>query len=264
MKNLLEIGSNTWHILWIIFIKLLKNQITQVSDSNGSPINAMLPVVELAFKMDTTNRCRAFQCWDALIDNFSSEANESFAVKRIKLLIIPLKANNARVEETALAKLSTWWHLIRKFHSKIDKFTDVILIPFLHFCFGKANTSGKKLLIPGNISNNVKRQCVQALVEIAGHVDCEGCVTLPKLKQRLISTNLLADHWNDWMHSLKIAIKTSADNPTEFMGQQLSCLWKSFAMTIGELPDNNIRRDMFNNFLSIIQNLLQVKNCFLN
>lgn len=256
MRSLLEKGNDTWHRLWIVFIKLLKNQITKVSNSSGSPINAMLPVVELAFKMDTANRCRAFECWNVLIDNFSSELNEAYVNKRLKLLIIPLRSNNAKVEEVALAKFDTWWHLIRKFHIKMDKFTDFVLISFLHFCFGKPMSG--KATIPGQFSVKTKKQCAQSLVEITGHVNCEGCVTIPKLKNKLISIKLLVDHWNDWIHSLTSSIEILAQCDNEMATQQATCLWKAIIMTVGELPENNVRKDLFNSILAVIELLLKV------
>nr|XP_026495362.1 telomere-associated protein RIF1 isoform X1 [Vanessa tameamea]XP_026495363.1 telomere-associated protein RIF1 isoform X1 [Vanessa tameamea] len=254
MKNLLEIGNDNWHRLWIVFIKLLKNQITKSTNTVGSPINSMLPVVEMAFKMDVTNRCRAFTCWNVLIDNFSTETNEVYINKRIKLLIIPLTSNNAKVEETAIAKLKTWWHLMSRFYTRMDKFSDMILIPFLHFCFGKPVASDKPMIIPGMISEATKVQVVQAFINIIGHAHCDGCVALPKLKGKLISTKLLVSHWKDWIHALNIVIPFCAES-SEFTEQHIKCFWKSFIMTIGELAENNIRRDVFNEVLGLIKKL---------
>ncbi|XP_046965286.1 telomere-associated protein RIF1 [Vanessa cardui] len=254
MKNLLEIDNDDWHRLWIVFIKLLKNQITKSTNTVGSPINSMLPVVEMAFKMDVTNRCRAFSCWNVLIDNFSTETNEVYINKRIKLLIIPLTSNNAKVEETAIAKLKTWWHLMSRFYTRMDKFSDMILIPFLHFCFGKPVASDKPMIIPGMISEATKVQVVQAFINIIGHADCDGCVALPKLKGKLISTKLLVSHWKDWIHALNIVIPFCAES-NEFTEQHIKCFWKSFIMTIGELAENNIRRDVFNEVLGLMKKL---------
>ncbi|CAH2241275.1 jg3336 [Pararge aegeria aegeria] len=96
MKSLLEKGSDYWHRLWIVFIKLLKNQITKCTNTTSSPINALLPCVEKAFKMDIRNRCRAFLCWNMLISNFAKETHEAFLNKRLRLLIVPLASNNAK------------------------------------------------------------------------------------------------------------------------------------------------------------------------
>lgn len=258
MKNLLETGNINWHRLWIIFIKLLKNQITISNSSVGSPINSMLPVVETAFKMDVTNRCKAFSCWNVLIENFSTETNEVYINKRIKLLIIPLMSNNAKVEDTAIAKLKTWWHLLTCFNHRIDKFSDMILMPFLYFCFGKSTVPDKPMIIiPGLISDATKVQVVQAFINIMGHAQCEGCVALPKLKGKMINTRVLVSHWKDWIHALSYAIQICTES-SEFTDEHIKCFWKSFLMTVGELPESNIRRDLFNEVLNTLEKLTEV------
>lgn len=255
---MLNNNSDKWHRLWIVFIRLLKNQITKHTFSSASPINAMLPVVESAFKMDVTNRCRAFQCWDVLIDNFSMESNESYVAKRLKLLIIPLKSNNAKVEETALAKLKTWWHLIRSYQTRLDRFVDKVIISFLHFCFGRhGGSSPKSSFVPGLINNNTKKKSVEAFIELAGHLSCPGCVNVPALNTRIISKSILVDHWNDWAYSLKKAISILNED-VGITIHQIECLWKSSVMIVADLPDNNIRKDLFYELLNIIDNYLKV------
>ncbi|CAB3255395.1 unnamed protein product [Arctia plantaginis] len=257
MKNLLHAGSDAWYRLWIVFIRLLKHQITQSLSSVGTPINSMLPVVEAAFKLDIGNRCKAFECWNVLIDSFSTETNESNINKRIKLLIIPLKSNNAKHEETSLAKFKCWWHLIRKFQNKMDKFLDMVLVSFLHFCFGRHNAVDKSVLVPGQLCANMKKHCNEALVDMVGHVNCDGCIELPKLKGKIINTKHLVDNWNHWIYSLTSVIMRTAKNDCGLTKQQMTCLWKSFLMTIGELPENNIRKDLFAEILSIVAHLVQ-------
>lgn len=258
MKNLLIHKSGIWHRVWMVYIKLLKHQITQAMGSIGTPINSMLPVVEAAFKLDVDNRCKAFECWTVLIDSFSTETNESNINKRIKLLIIPLRSNNAKAEETALAKFKCWWHLLEKFQNKIDKFIDTILVTFLHFCFGKHNATDKTIIVPGQISLPLKKLCIQAIVDLVGHVNCDGCTELPKLKGKMINTKNLVDNWNHWIFSLTSTIMMSANSDEGLTKQQMTCLWKSFLLTIGELPENTIRKDLFSEMLSILVHLVQV------
>lgn len=260
MKNLLQNGRDIWHRLWIVFIRLLKHQVTQALWTIGTPINSMLPVVEAAFKVDVDNRCKAFMCWNVLIDSFSTETNESNINKRIKLLIIPLKSNNAKVEATALAKFKCWWHLLQKFQNKIEKFLDIVLVSFLYFCFGRHTASDKSVLVPGQISVAMKKLCIQAIVDLVGHVNCYGCTELPKLQGKMITTKHLVDNWNHWIFSITSAIKMSANTDYGLTKQQMTCLWKSFLMTIGELPENNIRKDLVSEMLSILGHLVQV-NC---
>lgn len=265
MKMLLQNGSDVWHRVWIVFIKLLKHQVTQSLSSIGTPINSMLPVVEEAFKVDVMNRCRAFECWSVLIDSFSTETNKSDIKKRIKLLLIPLRLNNAKAEETALAKFRCWWHLIEKFQNKVETFNETILILFLYFCFGKHTSSDKSMIIPGQISTAVKKQCVKALVDIVGHVDCDGCTDLPKLSGgKLIQTTNLVKDWEHWVYSLTSAIKMSANADDGLTQKQMTCLWKSYNIIIGELPENNVRKDLFSAMLSIVSDLVKVIYFFTN
>uniref|UniRef100_A0A2A4JXK7 Telomere-associated protein Rif1 N-terminal domain-containing protein n=1 Tax=Heliothis virescens TaxID=7102 RepID=A0A2A4JXK7_HELVI len=261
MKTLLQKGNVLWCRLWIVFIRLLKHQVTQSLGHIGTPINSMLPVVEAAFKLDVGSRCKAFECWSVLIDSFSTETNESNINKRIKLLLIPLKSNNAKAEVTALAKFKCWWHLIQKFENKVDKFVDTNLVSFLHFCFGRHSSTDKSVVVPGQMTVALKKQCIQAMVDIVGHVGCDGCTELPKLNGKLINTKNLVDNWNQWIFSLTSTIMLS-NTDHGLNKQQMTCLWKSYLFTIAELPDNNVRKDLFLELLSILERL--VKQCQLN
>lgn len=258
-------SQEPWYRLWIIFVKLLKEDITRQRQQGGSPINALLPVVELAYKMKPEDRCRAFKCWNVLINHFSKEQDEYQVKKRIRLLIIPLKSNNAKTESTAIAKLNTWWHLIKSFEDRLEKFIEVIVIPLLHLCYGKhdGNKYAKKFYslaqFPGPA---VKKLSVEIFVEIAGHVNCEGCAKVPGLSKRIISLKLLIDYWNDWVYSLSCAIQLACEVNDDDMKQCVSCMWKSFLLTICELPPNNIRNDLFNDLLKIVEQLPKVCDFF--
>lgn len=260
---MMQASQETWYRLWIVFVKLLKEKIarTRPKPHGGSPINALLPVVEMAFKMSAEDRSRAFQCWKVLIDIFAQERNAYNFQKRVGLLMIPLKSNNAKTEITAVAKLETWWHLIRSFQDRLENFFEVIVIPLLHVCFGKhdrhklVEASDSLAQIP---SNAVRRLCIEMFVEIAGHVNCETCVKVPQLSKRIISLKLLIDHWNDWTYSLSSAIKLASECNEDAMKQCISCMWKSFLLTVSELPNNNIRKDLFNDLLNIVGEILKV------
>lgn len=251
MKTLLESNSPYWDRLWIVFIKLLKKQITRCN-KQGSPINALLPVVEAAFKMDVQNRCRAFKCWDALIDNFKMETNDGYVAKRLKLLIVPLHSNNAKVEETAIAKFNTWWRLLTQFQAKVEKFADSMLIGFLNFCFGKNAVSPNKTFVPGLLSNETTMLCIEAFIEIAGHLKCPGCVSVPKLNRRLLNTHLLVANWHNFSHSLQKVIIIAANHSVGVTTQQIECLWRSFVLTVKELPPSTVRQDMLKELVAVL------------
>lgn len=265
---MIQQSQEHWYRLWIIFVKLLKENITRPKFETGSPINALLPVVEAAFKMTPENRCRAFQCWKILITSFSRdryiEQNEYQLQKRLKLLMIPLKSNNARTECTAIAKLHTWWHLIKSFEDKLENITNLIVLPFLHLCFGKHDvnivaTTFLPFRFPGPA---VKKLCIEMFVEMTGHVLCNGCTKVPQLKKRIISLKQLIDYWNDWVYSLSSAIKMAGEVNDVALHQCVSCMWKNFLITLCELPPNNIRKDLFNDLLNIVEQLIKVSDFY--
>lgn len=221
----------------------------------------MLPAVETAFKMNVKNRCRAFLCWNVLIDNFATETNEIYINKRLKLLMIPLTSNNAKVEETVLAKLNTWWHLIRQFESKIDTCFETILLPFLHFCFGKPAVPEKPVFAPGLLTINTKRQVLQAFANIAGHINCDCTVNMSKLNRKILSSNnLLVDHWDNWTNSLTMTIRICVNDNSDSVMQHFKCIWKSFIANIAEVSKSTDRHNLFVELLTILEVLLQVNH----
>ncbi|XP_013146218.1 PREDICTED: telomere-associated protein RIF1-like isoform X2 [Papilio polytes] len=261
MQNLLEAGNEVWYRLWIIFTKLLKSQITKNMSSFGSPINSMLPVVETAFKMNVKNRCRAFQCWNALIDNFAVEANEPYVNKRLRLLIIPLASNNAKVEETALAKLNTWLHLIRSFEGKIGSLSHIVLLPFMFFCFGKPSVGDKPVSAPGLLTINTKRQVLEAFSYIIGHTDCDCVVYMPKLNNKILTHDVLVDHWRLLTNSLTITIRICVDDDSDSVTQHFKCIWKSIIADISKIPNCTTKYNLFYELLQMLQVLLQCHSC---
>ncbi|VVD04881.1 unnamed protein product [Leptidea sinapis] len=256
--NLLEKNNDLWHRLWIVFVRLLKNQITR-SLKYGFPINAMLPVVENAFKMDVTNRCRAFKCWEALINNLCTETKDVNVIKRIKLLLTPLNANNAKHEEVAIAKFSTWWCFIVKYQTIVNKYFDITIVPYLTFCFGNSisnNQSNNPAIIPGMLSHTTKCLCIEGVADIFGHYKCAGCVSKKRLDGKIVNASQLVKHWKVWMHTLRSVFKVCMEIGEE-VKNKAQCIWRSFIATLGDLPDNSIRRDLFFEILTLLRETVQ-------
>lgn len=255
--------NNTWYRIWIVIVKLLNTQIT-VNSKYGTPIQSLLGVVESAFKIEE-HKVNSFKCWDTLINCLSSDANTKCLQRYIKLLLIPLKVNNAKNDIIARAKLFTWWNIIRKFQSKLNQFTDEVVISFLHFAFGKPEYSKScSWSCTGLSHSSIHMLCLQVLVQIVGHNEnCQCCSDLPHLNEKILTNKLLASHWDDWMVALKVAIQMSckilANDTTATNGPlQVLCVWRAFVMSIAELPPNGIRKDMFNALLKVLIDFVQV------
>lgn len=255
---MLENGKDTWHRIWIVIIKLLKGYVTKTY-GNCTPINALLPVVETAFKKDSIQRVRAFACWDELIRNFSNETNTNCS-KRVKLVVIPMRLNNAKTEDSAIAKFNTWWLFVRKFKSQLETFTDLILIEFLHFLFGTEHPS-KSVFWVGRVSESIRKICLEAFVEVLGHSDCEDssrCTSIEPLCGKVVNTVMLAKYWVDWLYALKCAVKVVSMNYKTETQKNIRCLWKSFLLLIAEVADDSVRRELFNDLIEMLSLFAQV------
>lgn len=129
MISMVEKKQN-WPDVW----QFVVNMFGQELHSGGQLINHMLEVLERAFKHSDFQwtRVQAFACWETLIDNFKTGLRNK---KRIDLIMIPLKANNHRIEALAYAKLKTYDHLLKTLGKELISAPD-ILLSFLSFCFG--------------------------------------------------------------------------------------------------------------------------------
>ncbi|XP_047486990.1 telomere-associated protein RIF1-like [Penaeus chinensis] len=129
------IGAECTDVLkeWRLIVEILGKEL----HPGTSLINGLLEVVEKGFKsVKAEIRIEAFKCWQSLIDNFSLDEAVLTHSKRLKLLLAPLKANNAKTEDIALAKLLSWWHLVCKLGKKATSNFDLVIAPLLRFCFG--------------------------------------------------------------------------------------------------------------------------------
>ncbi|XP_034236756.1 telomere-associated protein RIF1-like [Thrips palmi] len=134
MVEMVNCKSN-WPEVWKCIVNLFGEEL----HSGGQLINHMLEVLERAFKHADFEwtRVQAFECWNTLIDNFKTGLKNR---KRIDLIMIPLKANNHRIETLAMAKLKTYDHLLATLGKDLASSPD-ILTNFLTFCFGSEKTS---------------------------------------------------------------------------------------------------------------------------
>ncbi|XP_022112663.2 telomere-associated protein RIF1 isoform X2 [Pieris rapae] len=251
--NILNEGRDHWAPLWIAMINLLKVNIT------ASTLNALLQVAENAFKNNPKNRSLAFECWNYFIDNFSSQS-QRILNRRIKLLAVPLLSFNAKFEETAFAKLGTWWHFIVRLYDKCDLVTDYIQ-PFLTFCFGSPPPSNQQPA-PGMFSRRTKMAGLQAFANILGPCDCPFPDELERLQTAVITGELLVKENKNLLHYFSVALDLCVELESEEGKGYLICAWKSLLLKICGLPSETFRREeMFNELLDVLAKSLQ-KCCF--
>ncbi|CAF4937254.1 unnamed protein product [Pieris macdunnoughi] len=251
--NLLKEDQNHWAPLWIATVNLLKFNIT------ASTLNALLQVEEIAFKNDPKNRCLAFECWRFFIDNFTSQSRRSLN-RRTKLLAVPLLSFNAKFEDTAFAKLGTWWHFFISLCGKCDILSDYIQ-PFLTFCFGSPPPSNQNAA-PGMISSRTRNLGLQAFANILGHHDCDCSGELERLKTALVAGEHLVKDNKNWLHHFGVALDICVEWESERANGYLKCAWKSLLLKTCDLPSETSRREeMFGKLLEILEKSLQ-KCCF--
>uniref|UniRef100_T1JAY1 Telomere-associated protein Rif1 N-terminal domain-containing protein n=1 Tax=Strigamia maritima TaxID=126957 RepID=T1JAY1_STRMM len=137
--------------LWRILLKLLGKALHQ----GASLINTLLGIVEKGFKSTNTDvKVEAFKSWHQLIVNFGSELEVLANPKRLRLVMQPLKANNARTEIVASTKFKVWWFLLVVLGPKLVLNLEIVLHPFLQFCFGIEATQSNQSSIMSNSSVN--------------------------------------------------------------------------------------------------------------
>ncbi|KAK7027371.1 hypothetical protein SK128_005114 [Halocaridina rubra] len=123
---------------WRLVIQMLG----KVLHVGTSLINDLLEVVEKAFKSSNPGmRIEAFRCWKALIDNFALDDLVITNFKRLRLLLAPLKANNAKTEDIAREKLLVWWHLVIRLKNNAIEHFDLAVLPLLKYCFSGSLSS---------------------------------------------------------------------------------------------------------------------------
>ncbi|KAE8744433.1 hypothetical protein FOCC_FOCC008908 [Frankliniella occidentalis] len=157
-KHMVEMVNQklNWPEVWQFVVKMFGEEL----HSGGQLINHMLEVLERAFKHSDFEwtRVQAFVCWNTLIDNFKSGLKNK---KRIDLIMIPLKANNHRIEILASAKLNTYNHLFTSLGKDLITYPDV-LSSFFAFCFG----SEKVTCPPVKSYTSLHEDCVNSISKV--------------------------------------------------------------------------------------------------
>ncbi|KAG1683135.1 hypothetical protein GQR58_010144 [Nymphon striatum] len=134
MDNLFNIGLECFALkTWCMIVKILGKSLHH----GCSLINCMLEVVERGFKSQKPEvRISAFVAWRELIDNFACDPNILSSSKRLKLILEPLKINNARTDAVIQVKLDVWGHLMIMLNDHLANLFELVVVPSFHYCLG--------------------------------------------------------------------------------------------------------------------------------
>ncbi|XP_071446237.1 telomere-associated protein RIF1-like [Hetaerina americana] len=179
--------DKNWAVIWRLLVEMLGKRL----HTSSALVNSLLAVEEKAFKTSNVDtKKEAFNCWNSLVINFALEQSVLSSDRRVKLLTIPLRANNCRNGEVAMIKMNVWWNIIKLMKSDVTNFSDMVLTPFLGFCYGSISESSHLASNGGaRLSNsNAGEACAKlyAVLRVPSlHAFCEilsksAGVTLPE------------------------------------------------------------------------------------
>ena len=155
---------------WQVLVRLMGRHL----HSRTATINAMMTVVERAFKLPEQNILAAtFRAWQDLMDCFALDPKILRNSKRINLLVRPFTIKNVKTESGYRSKLEAWWHLIFLLGEDATQFGATVVVPFLSFCFiTKAGGGGGDIRKEGTPQSPAKthsvlaKLCLEALVQV--------------------------------------------------------------------------------------------------
>jgi hypothetical protein len=99
----------------------------------------------------------------------------SNAVERsVRLLVQPLRPNNAKTSITARRKFNTWWHLIHRLGNHNENNWKTVLVPFFVYCFG---CSKSEELPPGKKYEVLHIPCAKALANVLDPEPTKQCAS---------------------------------------------------------------------------------------
>ncbi|XP_014239256.1 uncharacterized protein LOC106660818 [Cimex lectularius] len=138
----LENNDTSWVNNWSFVANLMING----AHVNGSAINALLKIVETAFKMSKKNMeivDQAYTCWMELIEIFSLHPRVMPSKKLVGLLVKPLATTLQ--PKTFELKIKTWNMLVEKIGVLHEECVLTIVKPFITYMYQKGPDSLAKM-----------------------------------------------------------------------------------------------------------------------
>lgn len=175
MPNLkTEIETNPdWPFIWCAVLSIIQKDMVR-----SIQINAFLSVAEAGFRSNVCEiRVKSFHCWRHLIEIFAAEGQLA-AIKRLKLITVPLTATASKNLDLAKAKFGCWINLIRNISTDMCEDPNMCFVHFLSFCFGPLGdqplgsyVKSLSSVSPGKLYTEMRLPVVIALIKLLGRTD---------------------------------------------------------------------------------------------
>ncbi|KAG8034172.1 hypothetical protein G9C98_001256 [Cotesia typhae] len=261
MLSLVKAGQPDWCRQWCLSVQALGTDLHRGADL----INNLLSVEERAFKSpDMSIRIQAFQAWKLLIENFAIDPTQFAIPRRIKLLCIPLNANNNKTESIALAKFEVWRHLIIKLSFTPDKSLAQVIVQFLNFCFGPLgdtpllSTKSGIQSSPGKRFVKARKCAVDSLLQLLASNPQDRALLFSELDQdnttiNVISQEMFQENFKSYIHSSGEACLLINDSEFVFENRETlnRILWQSLISLINKSTDE-LKPKMYQELILII------------
>ncbi|XP_017078422.1 telomere-associated protein RIF1 [Drosophila eugracilis] len=206
--------NSNWHKIWTLLVQIMDEDLLR----GCVYINKFLALVELGFRNpDNGVRSEAFLCWRVLIKIFAAY-DELASVKRLRLLLIPLRTSQSRSSHVSGIKLRVWWYLLSCLDQEMPKSFDSAVEHFLAFMFG-----GGPRNLPTGLAHNYQTARELALPCLVSLWGVEPSEPLQRLLRELrletlgqpsplMNREVLQQHWEPLLASAVAGMKLLTEN----------------------------------------------------
>ncbi|XP_037717806.1 telomere-associated protein RIF1 [Drosophila subpulchrella] len=206
--------NSNWHKIWTLLVQIMDEDLLR----GCVYINKFLALVELGFRNpDNGVRSEAFLCWRVLIKIFAAY-DELASVKRLRLLLIPLRTSQSRSSHVSGIKLRVWWYLLTCLDQETPKSFDSAVEHFLAFMFG-----GGPRNLPSGLAHNYQTARELALPCLVALWGVEPSIPLQRLLRELrletftqpsplMSAEVLQQHWKPLLAAAVSGLKLLTEN----------------------------------------------------
>ncbi|XP_017010177.2 telomere-associated protein RIF1 [Drosophila takahashii] len=206
--------NSNWHKIWTLLVQIMDEDLLR----GCVYINKFLALVELGFRNpDNGVRSEAFLCWRVLIKIFAAY-DELASVKRLRLLLIPLRTSQSRSSHVSGIKLRVWWYLLTCLDQEVTKSFDSAVEHFLAFMFG-----GGPRNLPTGLAHNYQTARELALPCLVSLWAVEPSDPLQRLLRELrletfgqpsplMSAEVLQQHWKPLLAAAVAGMKLLTEN----------------------------------------------------